>query len=423
MSEDLNNTEVEEEVRSGMELARRFVQTIDFNDVQSGEWFIQLLRQVITTNQKNARADYFQQKYPGMDEDDIADLLVSVTSRYAAVAGGIAGVAITANQLTTLASAGMTATLWLGSLGVEMVYLSWLQIRLVADLAVIYDLQLDAEDPEDILMIFGYALGVTPTEFLGKGLQIAAGATTRTAIKTYISKGTLKTLQDFARRLGFRILQRTIIKYAIPAVSAAVGSSYNYVTTRSVGHIAKSHFKNRGKASEELRLLITRQYTYDIVFPAAILYMAKVDGEFQQEERELYQSILRRMDFAEHDQHEFQKLIDREDNILTAIREINDEAASNTLLDLMILMAVFDGKLAVEEQLFLQNISDTLGISIDMADVKAQAESYRVEYGDTRWNSVVNATTSSLGAMKDQVNQWVTNWRTSTSDEAKPKEE
>ncbi|MDQ7035494.1 MAG: hypothetical protein Q9P01_11860 [Anaerolineae bacterium] len=121
-----------------------------------------------------------------------------MSSRYAAVAGGIAGIAITMNQLTALASAGITATLWLGSLGVEMVYLSWLQIRLVADLATIYDLQLDAEDPEDILMVFGYALGVTPTEFLGKGVQIAAGATTRSAIKTYVSKGTLKTIQDSA---------------------------------------------------------------------------------------------------------------------------------------------------------------------------------------------------------------------------------
>ena len=396
-------------VKNGMEIARQFVQRIDFADVQSGEWFFQLIRQVVNTNEKNARADYFQQKYPGMPADDITDILISVNSKYAAVAGGIAGVAITANQLTTIASAGMTATLWLSSMGVEMVYLSWLQIRLVADLAVIYDLQLDTEDPEDILMIFGYALGVTPTEFLGKGIQVAASTTARTAIKTYISKGTLKALQDFARRLGFKILQRTIIKYAIPAVSAAVGSGYNYMTTRSVGMIAKSHFSNRGKASAELRNLITRQYSYDIIFPAAIVYMAQVDGEFSQVERDLYKSILTRMSFPEHDQLQLQKLIQSEDEILSYIQALNDKVASQTLLDLLILMAVFDGKLVLEERQFLEKVAITLEIELDISAVENQAESYRIENSGKRWNALVETTSDNLKLAKERISDWFSN--------------
>lgn len=407
MNENINDKEIESEVQAGMELARKFVKKIDLSDVQSGDWFIQLLRQVISTNEKTARADYFQNKYPGMEADDIADVLISVSSRYAAVAGGIAGVAITANQLTALASAGITAILWLGALGVEMVYLSWIQIRLVADLATIYDLQLDAEDPEDILMVFGYALGVTPTEFLGKGVQIAAGETTKRAIKTYISKGTLKTIQDFARRLGFKILQRTIIKYAIPAVSAVVGSSYNYIATRSVGQIAKSHFKRRGKASEALRTLITKQYTYNLIYPAAVLYIAKVDGEFSEKERELYQSILKRMSFDEHEQRDFQKLVDNEDSILSTIRELDDEIASKTLLDLLVLMAVFDGKVADEEREFLEKVSGSLGIPIDIEVLEAQAANYRTKNVDSKWDTVVNATSSSLGTVKGNVSKWV----------------
>jgi len=38
-----------------------------------------------------------------------------------------------------------------------MLFLSQIQMRHVLDLSVIYDLQLDPEDPEDVLMIFGYA--------------------------------------------------------------------------------------------------------------------------------------------------------------------------------------------------------------------------------------------------------------------------
>jgi tellurite resistance protein len=344
--------------------------------------------------------------------------LISVNSRYAAVAGGIAGVAITANQLTSIASMGLTATLWLGSIGVEMVYLSWLQIRLIADLAVVYDLQLDADDPEDILMIFGYALGVSPTEFLGKGIQIAAGATTRQVIKTTISKGTLKTIQNFARQLGFKILQRTIIKYAVPAVSAAVGSGYNYVTTRSIGSIAKSHFRNRGKASEELRFLVTRQYTYDLIFPAAILYMAQVDGDFNQAERDLYKSILSRMTFDEHNPKDIQKLIDSETNILSAIRELEDETAPETIFELLTLMAIYDGKLTDEERSFLVTVADTLGIEIDMDALEVRATTYRVDSSNKAWNKVINATSSSLGAVKNRVAKLKANWRKQKPDKA-----
>ena len=112
--------------------------------------------------------------------------------------------AATANQIAALSSAGMTAALFIGSIGAEMLYLARIQMRLVLDLSVIYDLQFDPEDPEDILMIFGYALGVTPTEMLGKGIQVAAGAATKGAVKKYISKGTLQNYPRFCTPTGFQ---------------------------------------------------------------------------------------------------------------------------------------------------------------------------------------------------------------------------
>jgi uncharacterized protein (DUF697 family)/virulence-associated protein VapD len=295
------------QVASELDKAQQLARSLKFEDVNSGEWFIHLLQKVIQAYDHNARATYFQQKYPGFPPDEIADILTSVTVRYATIAGGITGVLATANQIATLSSAGMTAALFLGYIGAEMLYLAQIQMRLVLDLSVVYDLQLDAEDPEDVLMIFGYALGVAPVEMLGKGLQVAAGAATRGAVRKYVSKGTLKTIQDFARRLGFKILQRTILKYAVPVASAAVGSSYNYATTKSVGRIARAHLKNRGKVTDELRVLVSRQNTYDLAFPAAVMYVAHVDGQFSKKEKEFYKAMVSRMSFDEHNQRRWMK--------------------------------------------------------------------------------------------------------------------
>ncbi len=175
----------------GLEEAKRFAKSLDFEEVKSGEWFVKLLQNVVRSYDRNARAEYFRQKYPGLPSDDIADILTSVTTRFAAVAGGVAGAAATSAQVSTLGTAGMTAPLFLGAIGAEMIYLSRIQLRLVLDLSVVYDLHLDPEDPEDVLMVFGYALGVAPTEILGTTAVKAAGGGTKTLVKRYVSKNVL----------------------------------------------------------------------------------------------------------------------------------------------------------------------------------------------------------------------------------------
>lgn len=382
MSKSVNNIPEDEviknQVASELDEAKQLAKSLNFEDAKNGEWFIHLLQKVIHSYDRNARTRYFQQKYPGYTPDEIADILTSITIKYATIAGAIAGVTATANQIAALSSAGMTAALFLGSIGAEMLYLAQIQMRLVLDLAVVYDLQLDEEDPEDMFMIFGYALGVTPTEMLGHGLQVAAGAATKGAIKKYVSKGTLKTFQDFARRLGFKILQRTILKYAVPVASAAVGSSYNYAATKSVGRIAKVHFKNRGKVSDELRVLVSRKNTYNLAFPAAVMYVAQVDGQFSQKEKEFYKAMLSRMSFDEHTQAEFQKLIASEDNILEAIAAIEDVEVRHSLMETLILVAIYDGELVDKEREILGNVAKRLNITLDMAEVERRTQDYRI---------------------------------------------
>jgi tellurite resistance protein/RNA polymerase subunit RPABC4/transcription elongation factor Spt4 len=366
------------QVASELDKAKQLAKSFNIEDVKSGEWFIQLLQRVIRAYDRNATAAYFQKKYPGLPPDDIAEILTSVTVRYATIAGAVTGIVASANQIGALASAGMTAAIFVGAIGAEMLYLAQIQMRLVLDLSVVYDLQLDPEDPEDVMMIFGYALGVTPTAMLGKGLQVAAGAATKGAVKQYISKSTLKALQDFARRLGFSILQKTILKYAVPMASAAVGSSYNYVTTKSVGRIAKAHLKNRGKVTDELRVLVSRQNTYDLAFPAAVMYVAQADGQFSQKEKEFYKAMLSRMSFDEHSQAEFQKLTASEDNILDAIADIEDVEVRRSLLETLVLMAIYDGELAEEEREFLAGVAERLNISLDMAEIEQRTQDYQI---------------------------------------------
>ena len=377
--DDVTQDEVaRDEVLTELEEAKSFAKSLNIEDVKSGQWFIILLQKVVQSYDRNAKAEYFQRKYPGLPPDEIADILISVTVRYATIAGAITGAAASATQIAALSSAGMTIAVMASAIGAEMIYLAHIQMRLVLDLSVVYDLQLDPDDPEDILMIFGYALGIAPVEMLGKGLQVAARGGTQYAVKKYISKGTLKAIQNFGKRIGIRILQKSILKYTIPVVSAAVGSSYNYVATKSVGGIAKNHFKNRGKVTEELRQLVSRQNTYDIAFPAAAMYMAQIDGEFSAKEQEFYRAILSRMSFEEYTQAEFKKLMADEENIVNAIAQIEDDEIRSSLLEVLVLMAIYDGELVEKERYFLIKTAAELNVPLDINDIERRTEDYRV---------------------------------------------
>jgi hypothetical protein len=244
---------------------------------------------------RNARAAYFQQKYPGLSPDEIADTLTPVTTRYA----GVAGAGATAGQLSTLGTFGMTAPIFVGAIGAEMIYLARMQMRLILDLSVVYDLRLDPEDPEDVLMVFGYALGVSPTEMLGAAPRVATRAGTRSLVKKYVSKHVLKAIQNFAKKLGFKVLQRTIIKYTVPWPRPPWAAATYYVATRRMGRIAKTHFRHRSEFTSELRHLLAPERTYGPLFPAAVLYMARIDGNFSPKEHELYRDMLSRIKLSE----------------------------------------------------------------------------------------------------------------------------
>jgi hypothetical protein len=388
MSEE-HESFADESMAAEIDKAELLAKSLTANDVKEGGWFFRLLTQVVRAYNRNARAAYFQQKYPGLSTDILSDKIISVASRYAAVTGGIAGAISTFNILALPPAI----------LG-EIMSSAAIQMRLVLDLSVIYDLQLNVDDPEDILMIFGYALGITPTDIVGKGLQSAGGAVTKQAIREYVSKDTLVAVQAFGRSLGVKILQRDIIKFAVPAVSVAIGSSYNYLITASVGKIAKEHFRNRGKVTEELRSLLSRQSYYHLVFPAALLYIARVDGEFVHQERELYQAMLSRMSFDEHVQADYQRILASEENILQAINQLEDPLLAKTLLDALMLMAVCDGRLADEESVFLQSVAEQLHIEIDLTLVEEQTRDYRASVSKSYFQKSKTMTKNFVGSLK-----------------------
>jgi uncharacterized tellurite resistance protein B-like protein len=157
-----------------------------------------------------------------------------------------------------------------------------------------------------------------------------------------------------------------------------VGSGYNFIATKSVGKIAKIHFKNRGKATDELRAVISKQNIYDLAIPAAAMFMAQVDGNVSSKEKELYRAMLSRMSFEEYTPNDFKRLVSDEQSILDALSHIEDPELRKALIELLTLMAVYDGLLSTEEREFLTSAAERLGVSLDIEQVEKRTKEYHV---------------------------------------------
>ncbi len=55
----LEGRSLKAQVFLALDEAKRFAKTLDFDDVKSEQWFINLLRRVVYTYDRNARAKYF----------------------------------------------------------------------------------------------------------------------------------------------------------------------------------------------------------------------------------------------------------------------------------------------------------------------------------------------------------------------------
>ncbi len=194
----------------------------------------------------------FQTKYKTNDKSKLSKKLISVSAKNAAILGGLAGAAVTSNEIVGIMTGGegvvgipANVAIAATTLGTEAILLMRFQLQLVANLGKLYGVTLKPNDPEDILTILAFALGGKAADAAGIFGMKVGGKLAGGAAKNVFKKETLAALKKIAAKVGVKILQRSIVKYTIPIASIGIGSTWNYFSTKTVGKIAVKHFKQR----------------------------------------------------------------------------------------------------------------------------------------------------------------------------------
>lgn len=250
--DDLTDEEKQEFEKERSEL-REFVAGLSPDDLKSGNWFEKLIAHGLATYTRRATWEYFQVKYKGVPADAIVDQRIKMATRYAALSGGATASAYTGAVAATIGSAGgaspVTVPAALVTLTVDLAFLTQLQLRLAYDIAVLYRVPIDVNDPDDMWKLIRVAFTIKGGEVVGEGLLKLVPGALRVVVKKFYS-GVVLTAAKGLPYIGKYLLQRTVIKIAIPLVGIPLAIGINFYTTLIAGKHARGIFRNEARVIE-----------------------------------------------------------------------------------------------------------------------------------------------------------------------------
>ena len=277
-----------EEVERDREELRDFVRSLDPQDIASGGWFAKLLAHALDSYTDKVDADWFKAKYPGVPADAIVEQRIKMAARYAAIEGGLsAGAYNAAAMAAVLAPVVLPAAAV--SLLADVTYTARLQIHLAYDIAVLYRIPLNLDDPDDLWKLLRVAFTIQSAHVAGEGLLKAVPAIVRPLVRAFY-KGAAIEAGKALPVIGKYLLQRNVVKIGIPVVGVPLTVGLNFYTTLLAGKHARAVFRNEARITEAADRLTTRtEHPRSMLWVAWMLIMA--DGKITDDEALLMKQL------------------------------------------------------------------------------------------------------------------------------------
>jgi uncharacterized protein (DUF697 family) len=368
----MENEENTQSIQQGeLTQAKEFAKSTSLEDIRSGEWFAKLLHLALRTYREKVNTAYFQEKYPGLPPDAIVDRRIDLAKKYAALEGGSTAAAYTVAVAATIGSHGgaspLTVPAAFTAFAVDLGLISLLQLHLAYDISVIYGKPLDYEDPEDLYDLLVLAFGIKAGETFSVSLQKLSPEAVRVLIKKTVTGSRLEWLKALPV-VGKFLLQRNIIKTAIPVVGIGLGSGINYFYTGSIGKRAKKMFRMRGAIEEAADQVSLDSLEYSYLFLQTIWLVMSADKHVQQEEAWYWRSLIAGLEEIDIDgkvKQDFEAKINIDEEIvMDQLRTLSPEF-STEIYNAACVASVVDGKLKDNELKFLQKLAEICSCKFD----------------------------------------------------------
>lgn len=248
-------------VRSELDKLRELAQRVSMEEVRQGEWFARLLRFSMDPYVQEVDAAYFDKLYPGFSAEEMVRARIELAARYASVEGALTAGAYAGAIAATFGSRGAALPVALPSAGasfvLDLLFMSSLQLRLAYDIALIYGVPLDLDDPEDLWRLIQVAFVIKEPAARWQALGSRAPAVVRAALEKMFT-GDPAAAERSLPALGKFLLQRHVAKFAIPGVGVPLSIGGNYLSASVAGSQASNVFRREARIMETARRITGR---------------------------------------------------------------------------------------------------------------------------------------------------------------------
>lgn len=333
-----------EEVKREIEKFRREFGDNPIKHMKEGTWFAKVVQRVLTEHANEVNAEFFIKKYPGLDKERIANKLIETTSQYAGITGSVAAAAVTASELSTLITGGWSWAVLGASLIGEISYTAYLQLKLVYDISVILDAKLDQNDPEDMLTVFWYALGINIWEDVTNTVMKVGPRSVEYLGRKALRAGVRDALQKVLAKLGGqklaqKLTEKAILRLAVPGINMPIAYLINKKFTKQLGKSAISNLKHRGIAIRPLERLMMQSREFQLYVLPTVYHVGISDEpkDISSLVIEMQDTCCRKLCLTDGEENIISNLLDLEyDDFCQLLSGIDNIEATENLLEIAI---------------------------------------------------------------------------------------
>lgn len=340
---------------------RKFFAGLTEDDINSGAWFPKLLAHAFATYTDKVDYRYFQEKYKGLPPDAIVEKRIKLAANYAGLEGGVSSAVYSAYMVSKFgprsgASKEKTAAAVSIAVLADLASVTTLQLRLAYDIAVLYHVPLDLADPEDLWKLIRVALTIRSGALVRDGSLKLVPKIMRPLIKKYYAGPVLSAAKGLPV-VGKYLLQRNVVKVAIPVVSVPTAFGINRWSTIVVGNHARTVFRNDAKVIETAEKLVARAE-----HPALMLWVSwfvvRADGKTTDNETLLMRHMTRILrDSHDVEDDDLARTIELDPNDVWRRLEA-DTGNTAHLLDLATRVATVDGPINERERAAIAELAE-----------------------------------------------------------------
>lgn len=372
-----SSLQVADEVKDQLE---SLFKGMSIDQIKNGDWFVNLVTLALSDYDKKVDAAYIRDKYPNLPPDTIADKRIELAVKATTLSGFMWASAQSGVVAVTLGTGGAASPATVPAAVVtflsDMACVSIVQMRLAYDLSVIYGKPYDLEDPDDLMRLVYAGFGIKARELARNAVSKSAPAVTRFGIKKVFSGSTLKTVQTLPM-VGKHLLQRNLIKGAIPIINIPLSTGMNYFSTKSIGKQIKRHHRRRALIEETTRRAVSESGDAALIMNA--LWYVLGESSTTDNERDIIHYTAQALEEAGHAPESLGVLREtvRVDEDELALRAADLEDGQQSIMQLVLSAVLVNGKVDKKRRTRAQNMAQMLGIELDPDLLELQLKRWR----------------------------------------------